>query len=78
MCRPGFTFANGVADGRKCLTEQIFPSPLSGVIDPGIIHPETNAPHWVQRAGFSQTFGASAQKMMFHGEIRGEFGVVAR
>ena len=78
MCRPGFTFANGVADGRKCLTEQIFPSPLSGVIDPGIIHPETNAPHWVQRAGFGQPFIASAHKVMFHGGVLRGSGVFPR
>ena len=78
MCRPGLTFANCFANGRKCLTEQFLPSPLARVVGPGIIRPETNAPHWVQRAGFSQQFVASAQKVIFHGGILREFGVVAR
>ena len=55
MCRPDLTFANSVADGRKCLTEQICPSPLAGVAGPGIIRPETNAPHWIQRAYINQS-----------------------
>ena len=45
MYRPGLTFAKGVANGRNYFTEQIFPSPLPWVVGPGIIHPETNAPH---------------------------------
>ena len=55
-----------------------FFSPLAWVVDSGIIRPETNAPHWVQKAGFGQTFVASAQKVMFHGGILREFSVVAR
>ena len=77
MRQLGFTFANCFADGRKCLTEQFFPYPLARVVGPGIIRPETNAPPWVQRAGFGQTFVASAQKVIFHGILR-EFDVVAR
>ena len=73
---PASLFANCFANGSKCLTEQIFPSPLAWVVGSGIIRPETNAPHWVQRAGFSQTFVASAQKVMLHGGILREFGVV--
>ena len=69
MCRPGLTFANCFANGRNFLTEQIFPSPLAWVVGPGIIRPDTNAPHWVQRAGFSPKFVASAQKVIFHGGI---------
>ena len=30
---------------------------------------ETDAPHGVKRAGLSQTFGASAQKVLFHSRI---------
>ena len=78
MCQPGLTFANCFANGRKRLTEQIFPSTLAWVVCSGIIRPETKTPHWVQRAGFGQTFVASAQKVMFHGGILREFGVVAR
>ena len=55
-----------------------FFSPLAWVVDSGIIRPETNAPHWVQKAGFGQTFVASAQKVRFHGGILSEFGVVSR
>ena len=36
MCRPGLSFANGVADGRKCLAEKICASPLARVAGPGI------------------------------------------
>ena len=78
MCQPRLTFANCFANGRKRLAEQFFPSPLAWVVGSGIIRPETNALHWVQRAGFGQTFVASAQKVMFHGGILRECGVVAR
>ena len=78
VCQPGLTVANFFANGRKRLTEQIFPSPLAWVIGAGIIRSETNAPHWVQRASFGQPFIASAQKVMFHGGVLREFGVVAR
>ena len=78
MCQPGLTVANCFANGRKRLTEQIVSSPLAWIVGSGIIRPETNAPHWVQRAGFGQPFIASAQKVMFHGGFLREFGVVAR
>ena len=78
MCQPGLTVTNFFANGRKRFTEQIFLSPLAWVVGSGIIRPETNAPHWVQRAGFGQTFVARAQKVMFHDGILGELGVVAR
>ena len=64
MCQPGLTVTNFFSNGRKRLTEQIFPSPLAWVVGSGIIRPETNAPHWVQRAGFGQPFIASDQKVM--------------
>ena len=67
MCRPGLTFANGFANGRMCLTEKQNPFSLARVVGPRIIRPETNAPHWVQRAGFSQTFVTNAQKVIFMG-----------
>ena len=54
------------------------PSPLAWVFGSGIIRPETNAPHWVQRAGFGRPLIASAQKVMFHGGDVREFGVSAR
>ena len=78
MCRPGLTFANGFADGTKYLTVQCFFSPLARVVGPGIIRPETNAPHRVRRACFSQRVCASAQNAIFHGGILREFGIVAR
>ena len=77
MCQPGLTVTNCFAKCRKRLTEQNFPSPLAWGFGSGIIRPETNAPHWVQRAGFGQPFVASAQKVMFLGGILREFGVVA-
>ena len=78
VCQPGLTVANFFANGRKRLTEKTFPGPLPWVVGSGIIRPEINASHWVQRAGFGQPFVASAQKVMFHGGILREFGVVAR
>ena len=52
--------------------------PLAWVVGSGIVRPEINAPHWVQRAGFGQLFIASAQKVMLHGGVLREFDVVAR
>ena len=78
MWRPGLAVANCFANGRKCLTEQVFPSPLVWVIDSGVVHPETNTPHWVQGADLGQTFISSAQKVKFHGWILHKFGVGAR
>ena len=78
MCQPGLTVANFFANRRKRLTEQKIPSPLAWVFDSVIIRPETNASYWVQRAGFGQPFVASAEKVMFHGGVLREFGVVAR
>ena len=46
----GLTIANCFANCRRHLTEQNFPSPLAWVVGSGIVRPETNAPHWVQRA----------------------------
>ena len=69
VCRPCLTFENDVAESRKYFIEKNCPSPLAEVAGPGIIRPEINAPHWVQRAGFGQAFVASAQKVMFHGRI---------
>ena len=40
--------------------------------------PGDQCPHWFQRARFGQMFVTSAQKVMFHGGILREFGVVAR
>ena len=73
MCQPGLTFANGFANGRKRLTEQFFPSPLSWVVGSEI--PETDAPNWAQRAGFGERLVDNAQKVMLHGGILREFGV---
>ena len=62
VCQPRLTVANCFANGRKRLTEHLHPSPLAYVVGWGIILPETNAPHRVQRAGFGQTFVASAPR----------------
>ena len=48
------TIANCFGNGKTCLTEQMFSSPLAWVVDPEIIRPRSRAPHWVQRAGFHQ------------------------
>ena len=78
VCQPGLTVANFFANRRKRLTEQIFPSPLAWAFGSGIIRPETNTPHWVQRAGFGQPFIASAHKVMLHGGVLRGSGVFAR
>ena len=67
MCQPCLTVANFFPKGRKRLTELSFPSLLAWVFSSGIIRPETNALHWVQRASFGQPFIASAQTVMFRG-----------
>ena len=77
-CQPGLTFAHYFANGRKRLIEQMFPSPLALVVGSRTVHPETNASHSVQGAGFGQTFVANAQTMMFHGGFLRECIVVAR
>ena len=65
MCQPGLTVANCFLNGRKRLTEQISPSPQAWIVGSGIIHPDTNAPHWVQKAGFSRPFFSCAQSRCF-------------
>ena len=77
MWRPSPSVTNCFANGRKCLTEQFFPSPLVWVLGSGVVCPETNTLHWVQGAGLGQTFVASAQKVIFHGWIMRKFDVGA-
>ena len=78
MGQPGVTVAKCFANGRKRFIEQIFPSPLAWIVSSGIIRPKTNASRWVQRAGFGQTFVASARNVIFHGGILRELEAVAR
>ena len=47
-CQHGLTCANCVTES---FTEKICPSPPAGVAGLGVIHPETDAPHGVKRAG---------------------------
>ena len=68
-CYPGLTGANDVANGRKSFAEQIVPSPPAEITGLGVARPETDAPHGVERSGFSQTFCASAQEVMSHGRV---------
>ena len=68
-CQPGLTGANGVANRRKSFSEQTFPWPPAGITGLGVVHPEADAPHRVERAGCSQTFGTSAQDVIFHGKV---------
>ena len=65
MRRPDLIVANSFANDRKRLTEQVFSSPPAWVVGPGTIRPEANAPHWVQRTGFSQKLVARAQKVIY-------------
>ena len=68
-CQPGFTGADGVANRRKSFSERLVPSPPARITDLGVVRPETDAPHGVERAGFSQNFSASAQEVVFHGRV---------
>ena len=54
---------------KKSFSEHFFPRPPAGVDSLGAVCSETDAPHRVKRAGFSQTFGASAQKVLFYGRV---------
>ena len=67
--QPGLTGANGVANRRKSFSEKFFPSTQAGITDLGVVRPEADAPHGVERAGFSQPFTASAQEVVFHGRV---------
>ena len=75
--RPALIIANCFANGRKRLPEKMLSSPLAWVVGSGIIRPETNAPHWVQRAGVGQPFVAGAQIVMFDGGVLRELNVIA-
>lgn len=45
-----------------------------GIVRLGFVRLETDAPHRVIRAGFSQAIGASVQKVLFHGRVLCELG----
>ena len=68
-CQPGLACANAVTDGRKSFPEQFLPSPPAGVASLEVVRPERDAPHGVKRAGFGQTLGTSALKVLFHGRF---------
>ena len=61
VCQLGLTCAKGVANGGESSIEQMFPTPPRGVLRLEVVFLETDAPHGVERAGFSQTVGASEQ-----------------
>ena len=67
--QPGLTGANGAANLRNRFSEQSFPSPPARITALGVVRPETDALHGVERAGFSQFFCASAQEVVFHGRV---------
>ena len=67
MLRSGLAVANCFADGRECLTEQMFSSSLVWVFGAGVIRPETNTQHLVHWTGLCQAIVGSAQKIKFHG-----------
>ena len=69
-CQPGLTGANGVVNRRKSFfSEFFFPWPPAGITGLGVVRSETDTPHGVERAGFSQFFGASAQEVLFYGQV---------
>ena len=55
----------------------MFPSPSAVITGLGVVRPETDAPHGVERAGVSQSYCASAREMIFHGRVLLELGKVA-
>ena len=65
VCQLGLVCVNGVANGRKRFSEKVFPWPPAGVANR---LPEDRCPTRGQKAGFSQTLGARAQKVLFHGQ----------
>ena len=69
ICQPGLACVNGVADGRKSFSKHFFPWSAAGVAGFEVVCPETDAPHGAKMASFSQTVGASAQKVLFHGWV---------
>ena len=58
MYQTGLTCTKGVANGGRSFPEKNFPTPPREVVGLAVICPETDAPHGVRRAGFSQIFGA--------------------
>ena len=76
--QPGLTVADFFANGRKRLTDQIFPLHWRG-FSAGVSSPRRPMPHTGSRGlAFGQPFIASAQKEMFHAGALREFGVSAR
>lgn len=49
ICQPGLACGNG----GKSFPEHCFPLPPTGILGLGAAHPDTGAPHGVNRAGFS-------------------------
>ena len=56
VCQPGLACANDVVDGRKSFSEILYYSPRAGVASLGVVCPETDAQHGVERTGISQLF----------------------
>ena len=78
VCQPDLTVANFFANSRKRLTEHIFPSPLAwgfwlGDHPPGDQCPTMGPEGWLRPTVYCQ-----CSKVMFHGGVLREFGVVAR
>ena len=74
MCQPRLTCVTGVADRGESLPAQLFHTPPRRVLSLGVACPETDSPHGVKRAGFSQTVDAGARTTLFHGRVLREFG----
>ena len=47
MSRSDLAVVKGFANGRECLTEQVFFSSLVWILGVGVVRPETYTPHWV-------------------------------
>lgn len=67
MYRPDLTCVNAISYGSRILTGKIRPSPSAGVSSIGVVRPQTDAPHGVNRAVFSHTLIFSAQNVFFVG-----------
>ena len=71
--RPGVSTWLHLCEGRrgrqKRLSHAKPPSPPAGVSGFGVVRSTTDAPHGVERARFSQMFGASGKTVLFHGRV---------
>ena len=65
--QPSHNGANGVVNRRNSFfSEQFFSSQPAVITGLGVVRPETDAPHGVERADFIQNVFGSTQGVIFH------------